>query len=76
MTKELIIGLALPGSILITYSIVYAWGRWMFGDQWYLAFGRIPGEEHLDAEAEDAAFTSLNLNKPAQPSAYSEQPKT
>jgi len=36
----MLLGLAIGIGISVVLIGLYAWGRWMYGDQWYVAFGR------------------------------------
>ena len=62
MLLGLAIGIGIP-AVLIG---LHAWGRWMYGDQWYVAFGRnvARGDDDLTDEIERAQFTSLNIAQP------------
>ena len=59
----MLLGLAIGIGIPVVLIGLYAWGRWMYGDQWYVAFGRnvARGDDDLTDEIERAQFTSLNI---------------
>jgi hypothetical protein len=61
----MLLGLAIGIGIPVFLIGLYAWGRWMYGDQWYVAFGRnaARGDDDLTDEIERAQFTSLNIAK-------------
>ena len=62
----MLLGLAIGIGIPVVLIGLYAWGRWMYGDQWYVAFGRnvARGDDDLTDEIERAQFTSLNIAQP------------
>jgi hypothetical protein len=54
------IGIGIPGLVLG----IYAWGRWMYGEQWYLALGRNStwgADDPVSDEIDDARITRLKL---------------
>lgn len=60
MTIALLIGIGIPGMVLG----IYAWGRWAYGEKWYLAFGRNStwgSDDPVREELDDAKITRLRL---------------
>jgi hypothetical protein len=62
----MLLGLAIGIGIPVFLIGLYAWGRWMYGDQWYAALGRnaARGDDDLTGEIESAQLTSLNIARP------------
>lgn len=65
----MVLGLAIGTGIPVLLIGLYAWGRWMYGDQWYVSFGRnvARGDDDFTDEIEAAQFTSLNIARPDEP---------
>lgn len=56
----IVIGAGIPGLLFG----IYFYGRWMYGEKWYLAFGRnsvLGDDDPVAKEIEEAEFTRLNL---------------
>jgi hypothetical protein len=62
----MLLGMAIAIGIPGILTGLYAWGRWMYGEKWYVAFGRnvARGDDDLTDEIERAQFTSLNITQP------------
>lgn len=59
----MVIAFSLAIGIPLLLVVIYATGRWKYGEKWYLVLGLAStgGDPDLAAEIEDSRITKLNL---------------